>query len=894
MLRDKYRQEDLSVKRLIGLIAILILVMLAGACGGGGNGTDTLADGPLTLKFLSAQPSTGASPLTVIYTSNIAGGVGPFFYSFDFNNDGAPDRYINNTFDRTVSVQNQYFLNQADAGGSSAFEAFVKVTDSEGTEVLSDLVNVTVNSLGEVVIGGIDAISDIQNPDGSYRFRSGEPTFFRANATGGTTLSYEWDFNNDGQVDSNAINPQYTFFYDGEGVKVFVVKLTVVNQKGEEGISEVLVPVEKANPDFDIPPVPDFDIILTTNPAPINGVVVLEWDPSGNKLPAIETEPHLDLAVVVDPKKPGVGPFEYYWDYQSDNTFDSQDISPTIPYYDLAKKIFVNPYSHPETQKNYVLKVQVIDATGRIRTQTVAITSRNVADINTELNITGSYGISSEGGSFSETPPLPYDSVTGRTDVNYATWKYNFTGSTGNYAWQIDVDNDGNVDFPDLVDQPTGWEPVVGGGMSYTAAFDSIDWPSVGFFGAVIRVRALQNASVIDEVAINAPVSLVQRTKLSVGGEYALTKRSHHQMVGTYTMSAGGGNGNFLAERRFRIMGGQLNGNPSATSELFIQPYAQPDNIGTLEIALESSAQKLQPMGQQALGGFAWIASNVEADAPSFYHLGGENVVDGILRFAETNTTTGFDGNSGWTVLSTNIGGGPRKEAMGVMVPQTWPRYLSSMGTLPLNYVYIGGFSPGSVNQVEGSLWSQNPDRPLQLPPFPEYVDLNADMITPRYDGAAVFLSGKIYAIGGRGSSGQSTATTEILDLASGLWTAAPPLKDARSGHVAHVIDGKIYVIGGAFYPFNTSAKSMVSTAEVFDPSTGIWSYSVPLPNSGGVDARTENAASVALPASGSVNGSGALNSAIIYQGGSDLDDMDLSDIYQFQYLFTVEPPPPA
>lgn len=877
------------MKRLNALIAILILALLASACGGGGNGEDSLADGPLTLKFLSAQPSTGASPLTVVFTTNISGGVAPFFYSFDFNNDAAPDRYINNSFDRTVSVQNQYFLNQADAGGSTGFEAFVKVTDSEGTEVLSDLVNITVNASGDVVIGGIDAISEIQNSDGSYSYRSGEPVFFRANATGGSTLTYEWDFNNDGIIDSTVANPQYTFFYDGDGVNVFLVKLRVKNQKGEVGLSEVLVPVEKANPDIGPDPVPDFDIILNTNPQPANGRVVLEWDPSGNKLPAIGVEPNLQLAVVVDPKKPGVAPFEYYWDYQSDNSFDSQDVSPTIPYYDLAKKIFVNPYTHAESEKTYTLKVQVIDATGRIRTRTVEILSRNVNQINTELNVTGEYGLSSDSGNFTQTPPVPFDTVTGRLDVNSATWNYDVSGSTGEYQWQIDIDNDGNVDYPDLVDQPTGWEPVSGGSINYTATFDGVNWPAVGYYGAVIRIRAMQNASVIDEIAINAPISLVQRTKINVGGEYSLIPRSHHQMVGTFTMAPGGGNGNFLQERRFRILGGETNNDPTATTELFIQPFAQPDQPGTLEIALESSADKMQPLLQQATGGFSWIRSNEEGDVPDFYFLGGENVVDGVLRFAEVNFTNTFDNNLGWTVLGTNIGGGPRKEAMGVMVPQTWPRYASFDGGLPLNYVYIGGFSPGSVNEVNGSLWSHNPDRPPLF--LPEYANLNADMLTPRYDGAAVYLSGSIYVIGGRGSSGQSTSTVEVLNLATGLWTAAPPMRDARSGHVAHVIGGKIYVIGGAFYPFNTSQKSMVNTAEVFDPNTGVWSYTVPLPNSGGVDARTENAASVALPATGSVNSGGALNAAIIYHGGSDLNDDETGDIYQFQYLFTVDPP---
>src|SRR5690606_38677903 len=144
--------------------------------------------------------------------------------------------------------------------------AFVKVVDSEGTEVTSSLVNVTVNATGDVVIGGIDVISDIQNPDGSYRYRSGEPVYFRANATGSTALDYEWDFNGDGVVDSTVQNPQFTFNYSGNGVKVFVVKLRVINDKGEAALSEALVPVEEADPVVGPDPVPDFDIILTTNP----------------------------------------------------------------------------------------------------------------------------------------------------------------------------------------------------------------------------------------------------------------------------------------------------------------------------------------------------------------------------------------------------------------------------------------------------------------------------------------------------------------------------------------------------------------------------------------------------------------------------------------------------
>jgi hypothetical protein len=93
-------------------------------------------------------------------------------------------------------------------------------------------------------------------------------------------------------------------------------------------------------------------------------------------------------------------------------------------------------------------------------------------------------------------------------------------------------------------------------------------------------------------------------------------------------------------------------------------------------------------------------------------------------------------------------------------------------------------------------------------------------MITARSNHAATLLaSGKVLVAGGQGG-----ALAELYDPATGTWTATGSLRTARSLHTATLLpNGKILVAGGC--PANSGCSSHVLQAELYDPATGIWSF---------------------------------------------------------------------
>ena len=96
-------------------------------------------------------------------------------------------------------------------------------------------------------------------------------------------------------------------------------------------------------------------------------------------------------------------------------------------------------------------------------------------------------------------------------------------------------------------------------------------------------------------------------------------------------------------------------------------------------------------------------------------------------------------------------------------------------------------------------------------------------MKTPRYGHTATLLSnGKVLVSGGDtdGSSIVTTATAELYDPATGLWTFAGAMSTPRYLSVATALpDGKVLVIGG-----DNETNGYLSSAELYDPSADSWS----------------------------------------------------------------------
>ena len=94
---------------------------------------------------------------------------------------------------------------------------------------------------------------------------------------------------------------------------------------------------------------------------------------------------------------------------------------------------------------------------------------------------------------------------------------------------------------------------------------------------------------------------------------------------------------------------------------------------------------------------------------------------------------------------------------------------------------------------------------------------------------AAVFLDGRIYVIGGFGTTtNDATAAVHVYDVEAGSWSEAAPLPEARGGHAAAVVDGKIHVVGGG------NSVSTLDLHSVYDPASNSWSEAAPLPRAKG------------------------------------------------------------
>jgi hypothetical protein len=539
-------------KAVYWLLVAGLLVLLCSCSSGGGNNTPNDNLGPLTVVLFAASPDHGFasvdSPLRVTLTWNITGGKAPYYYSLDWNGDGQPDWYLNKVFNKTYSVVHDFY-----PIGTAPYQAILKVTDTDSVAVTSNPVTVTVNTTQTFAIDPpatyVDNDNDPNNtpPATDFVFEAGTPIFFRAGVVNGAQpFDYQWDFNEDGAIDSTIASPQYTYSYNGTGVTTMKARLIIVDGVGERATYDYLIPLK--GKDVVIPPSPSFEIILSTDPAdsgadPGTGykLVNLVFQP-GSTNPAVPDAPKLGLSVVVnpDPNKAGVPPYEYYWDFENDGAFDSQFPSPTVPYYDDVRKILVNPYElQPnELQKTFIMRCLVIDGSGKRQEEYRVINVRKLTTQPGEFQATPSYGV--VGGDYDGKPYADIvDADPATPDFQFPETQVQFklnsiAGSSGSYQYKLDVDNDGAPEVD--------WTNVSGNAVIETVSFGptatGTDWPAVGYYPVRLYLRALQvpvtvPPTVVDNLVFDMPVSLVERPATDqIAG--SIKARKGHNVTATF------------------------------------------------------------------------------------------------------------------------------------------------------------------------------------------------------------------------------------------------------------------------------------------------------------------------------------------------------------------------
>jgi serine/threonine protein kinase/N-acetylneuraminic acid mutarotase len=91
--------------------------------------------------------------------------------------------------------------------------------------------------------------------------------------------------------------------------------------------------------------------------------------------------------------------------------------------------------------------------------------------------------------------------------------------------------------------------------------------------------------------------------------------------------------------------------------------------------------------------------------------------------------------------------------------------------------------------------------------------DKLADMPTRRGSYGAVFIDGRIVAVGGEEPT-RVLATVEMYDISNGKWTTLAPINTPVHGEVVAAVGSTVYCIGGADRPTHESA---VATVEALD-----------------------------------------------------------------------------
>jgi N-acetylneuraminic acid mutarotase len=105
-----------------------------------------------------------------------------------------------------------------------------------------------------------------------------------------------------------------------------------------------------------------------------------------------------------------------------------------------------------------------------------------------------------------------------------------------------------------------------------------------------------------------------------------------------------------------------------------------------------------------------------------------------------------------------------------------------------------------------------------------------ADMPTARHYLGSAVVDGKIYVIGGAPVQCGITKAMEEYDPASDIWMPRADMPTARLGVRAAAVDGIIYAIGGWAGDTATCWGELLSTVEAYDPAADTWTTKTDMP----------------------------------------------------------------
>ena len=148
--------------------------------------------------------------------------------------------------------------------------------------------------------------------------------------------------------------------------------------------------------------------------------------------------------------------------------------------------------------------------------------------------------------------------------------------------------------------------------------------------------------------------------------------------------------------------------------------------------------------------------------------------------------------------------------------------------------IYVFG---GFVAPMTGPQGGWEPiDNAWQYDPATDAWKNLAPLPSKRGSAAAVLVNGKVYVIGGATTADGSkdtaisNATTvnnltrnDVYDIATNTWTSAAPMALGRNHMFSGAVNGKIYIIGGRIAHAFVAASQNTDVVEEYDPATNTW-----------------------------------------------------------------------
>jgi hypothetical protein len=113
---------------------------------------------------------------------------------------------------------------------------------------------------------------------------------------------------------------------------------------------------------------------------------------------------------------------------------------------------------------------------------------------------------------------------------------------------------------------------------------------------------------------------------------------------------------------------------------------------------------------------------------------------------------------------------------------------------------------------------------------------MRARLLEPNSEYALAEANGKLYVLGGYPPSRQTARTVQIYDIKSDRWELGPPLPQPNNHGMAAGVNGKIYLLGGQLTDDQEGASAVDRVYEL-DPAEGVWVEKARMPTarSGGV-----------------------------------------------------------